>query len=502
MTLTLALDAGTSSVRVLAFDHDGIIVAQAQKEIQSATDTLGRIVQDPAEILSSLFHCLDTVLKANDQPISAVGLTNQRESFVCLDYRTLDPLGPLISWQDRSTAARCRTLKEGDAESFVKERTGLPIDPYFSSTKLCDEVKRLNIDEAGRQLAFATVDTLITLALTSKTRYITEASNASRTQLFNTETLSFSDELLDLFELDSKFLRFPEVVPSIGGGTVLHSETFPMLNGVPLGAILGDQQSSLLGQGCLTPGSAKNTYGTGSFLLANTASNRLTPSNGLLGSVGWTLPDGVTTYVLEGAIYSTGSTLRWFRDALGLFDDYSELDDLIAATPSSGGTTFLPLFEGLGSPYMDPNPRGAITGLSLSSTRPEIVVGAIEAMAHQGADVIDAMEELQGLRIGELRVDGGVSVMNRLCQLQADYANVQVQRSTIAESTAFGVAGAAMYAVGALNSLDELRTINPPSDLFLPTKSRSSITTKRALWRDRLDRVRNAATSGERHEAY
>jgi glycerol kinase len=209
--------------------------------------------------------------------------------------------------------------------------------------------------------------------------------------------------------------------------------------------------------------------------------------------VGWTASSLATTYVLEGAIYSTGSTLRWFRDALDLFDTYEDLDDLLATTTSSGGVTFLPLFEGLGSPYMDPDPRGAITGLSPSTKRSEILYAAIEAMAHQGTDVIDAMEQAQGHRMTNLRVDGGVSVMNKLCQMQADFANIQVDRSKIVESTAFGVAGAAMVTAGVLESLDDLKQINPLLDHFEPSPSRAGVKARRSLWRDRLTRVRAAA---------
>lgn len=487
MSVLLSIDAGTSSVRVIAFDHLGTVLDLSQREVSTSYLEKRRVEQDPKEILAKVFMCLGEVTSRLNSPVAAIGITNQRESFALLDSRTLQPLTPLVLWLDRSSEDLCTRLRDEGNDDFVRQRTGLPIDPYFSATKVADLISRPTWTQDTNKTVFATLDTLIVLALTNGASLVTDASNASRTLLFDTEVLEFSHELADLFNLSG--LRTPEIVPSVGSGIRVRSDEIPSLIGVEIGAILGDQQSSLLGQGCVSAATAKNTYGTGSFVLANTGSSRRIPTGGLLGSIGWQIGEQSPTYVLEGAIYSTGATLRWMRDSLGLFGDYSEVGPLIMGRTSGGSVTFLPAFEGLGSPHMKPSARAAIMGLSSSSTQGDLLYAAVEAMAHQSSDVIEAMNQEMGSAISTLRVDGGASVLDELCQIQADLSGCEVHRSAISESTAYGAAGGAGVAVGIYQDLQEFSDSNQPSKRFMPTKSKAGPRTRRSLWAERMERL-------------
>lgn len=480
MSVHLAIDAGTSSVRTLAFDDSGAVLAVDQLETITAHRGLDRVEQDPSAVIDAVLRTLRTVLNRIDLPVQSVGITNQRESFTFLDPRSLAPLAPLTLWQERSTASWCSELRTTSLADRVRALTGLPIDPYFSATK-ASRVLAEDPSLAGTTLA--TVDALITSVLAG--RAVTDVSNASRTLLFDTSTLQFSPELLEIFHLEGILL--PEVVPSIGSGVVITHPEFPELRGVKIQGILGDQQASLLGQGCTESHQAKITFGTGAFVLENTGAARVVPETGLLGTIAWQDAQGRTTYALEGAIFSAGSTLQWLRDSLRLFPSYDEIHDVLDSNDGNG-VTLVPSFEGLGSPYMVETPGAALFGLSLSSSAADLIGAAVESMAQQGCDVVEAMAGAGQAPFQRIRVDGGASVINRLCQLLSDLSRVPTERSSISESTAFGAAVAAAVGTGAL-TMEEISGINGVERRFEPSKSTAGPRGRRELWRERLHRV-------------
>ncbi|MGC8481919.1 MAG: FGGY family carbohydrate kinase [Acidimicrobiales bacterium] len=486
-TTSLAIDAGTSSVRAIVFDQEAHILACQQRELSTRHEPGGVVRQSPAEIIGAVLDCVRTVVDQVAVPIDVVGITNQRESFCLLDTASRQPVTDIFSWQDRSTAPWCREMALGGHDSYVKEVTGLPIDPYFSAPKVVKALEKLGLSSSStRSVTFATIDTLIVLALTDGRHLVTDPSNASRTLLFDTEKLQFSDELLEQFGIRS--LRLPEVVPSISSGLPCMTPVVPRLDGVPIAGILGDQQASLLGQGCTSIGMAKNTYGTGSFLLAHQGETRPRDHGPLLSSIAWTDETGRCDYVLEGAVYATGSILRWLRDEVGLISSYSEVDALLGA-PRHDDLTFVPTFEGAGAPWNIPEMRAAILGLGAATTASDIVHATVDAIAHQCADVIDEMNRVGVAPITHLRVDGGASVIDELCQRQADFSRCEVERSSISESTAFGAAVAALIGIGALSSWEEIPSLNPIAHRFEPAPSLAGPRTARATWHHRFGRV-------------
>tara|TARA_X000000368_G_scaffold49619_1_gene35406 strand:+ start:7286 stop:8764 length:1479 start_codon:yes stop_codon:yes gene_type:complete len=454
MEVILSIDAGTTGVRSMLVDKQGSIVGSSYKEFPQYFPDSGLVEHDPMEIWVAIEHTISEVIqKFGSQPV-AIGITNQRETIVCWDKESSNPLSMALVWQDRRTSERCAQLQEDGVLSLVRESTGLVLDPYFSATKI--EWLLENKIELSGKVAFGTVDSWILWKLTDGEVFATDVTNASRTMLFNIHNLSWDDDLLEIFGVAPNNL--PEVLPSSGhfGTTAKQS----VLNaGIPITGIAGDQQASLFGQTCFTEGDAKNTYGTGSFVLLNTGNSCHDPVDGLLNTIAWSLSGdskNSVTYALEGSIFSTGSTVQWLRDGLEMIKEASELEGLAMKCDSTGGVFLVPAFTGLGSPWWDPTARGTLIGITRGTGRSEIARAAIESMAFQTRDVVESMKRATGRSIRSLKVDGGASVMNSMLQLQAKHLQVSVSRPTSHETTALGAAYLAGLAHGFWKSMEEI----------------------------------------------
>jgi glycerol kinase len=441
VSVCLAIDAGTTGVRAIAVDEHGSPLEWSYREFPQYFPQPGWVEHDADEIWTATLETLAEVqskLADAGQSVATIGITNQRETAVVWDRRTGRPLHRAIVWQDRRTAGRCDELRDEGREPLVRERTGLVLDPYFSATKLEWLLTRGGVD-AGPDLAFGTVDSWILWRLTGGPDggvHATDPSNASRTLLYDIDAPGWSDELCELFGVPRSCL--PEVRPSSGRFGVTKPEHAAGL-AVPVSGIAGDQQSALFGQACFEIGMTKNTYGTGSFVLMNLGPEHPPPTEGLLTSVAWDL-GGDVSYVMEGAIFVTGAAIQWLRDGIGIIDDAAETGPLAAGVDDSGGVVFVPAFTGLGSPWWDPYARGSVFGLTRGSGRAQVARAVVESMAWQTRDVVDAITTAAGTKISELRVDGGASVMDVLCQFQADVLGVPVRRPTVKETTALGAA--------------------------------------------------------------
>ncbi len=444
----LALDQGTTSSRAIIFGADGRPVASAQKEFEQHYPQPGWVEHDPLDIWSSQMGVAAEALSragASPEDLAAVGLTNQRETTVIWDRRTLQPVANAIVWQDRRTAGEVERLRAAGAEELVRARTGLLLDPYFSATKiawLLDNVDGVRQRAERGELAFGTVDTWLTANLTGD-EHVTDVTNASRTLLYDIHRQEWDEELLELFRVPRELL--PRVVPTsthvadIGRGP---------LAGVALTALVGDQQAATFGQACFEPGQAKNTYGTGCFLVLNSGEQAPESPSRLLTTALWQLEGEPLEYALEGSIFMAGAVVQWLRDGLGLIRDASEVERLAAAVKDSGGVTFVPAMTGLGAPHWDPYARGTILGITRGTTAAHIARAALEGIALQVADVVDAMARDSGVPLTELRVDGGAARNDLLMQLQADLLGVEVVRPQITETTALGAAYLAGLAAG------------------------------------------------------
>ena len=445
----LALDQGTTSSRAILFGRDGRSVAVAQREFPQIFPGPGQVEHDPEAIWSSQLRVAREVLrraKAVAADVAAIGITNQRETTLLWDRHTGKPVANAIVWQSRVSAPICDHLKAQGVEDLVRRKTGLVLDAYFSGTKvkhLLDTRPGLRARAEAGDLLFGTVDTFLVWRLTGGRRHVTDPSNASRTLLFDIHTLEWDEELLALLGVPRRML--PEVVSS----SEVYGETLPELLGgpIPIAGIAGDQQAALFGQACFEPGSAKNTYGTGCFMLLNTGETPVPSKNGLLTTVGWRI-GGATTYCLEGAVFVAGAAVQWLRDGLGAIRTSAEVETLAASVPDSGGVYLVPAFVGLGAPHWDAYARGAIVGLVRDSGIAHIARAAVESMAYQTRDVLDAMQKDAGMRLGQLKVDGGAAVNDALLQFQADILGVPVRRPVVAETTALGAAYLAGLAVG------------------------------------------------------
>ena len=409
---------------------------------------------------------------ATSNDVRAIGITNQRETLVLWDRKTLEPIAPAIVWQDRRTADECRRLREAGHEERVREVTGLVLDPYFTATKLAWVTK--NIEGADRAAA-GTVDSWLVANLSEGRAHVTDASNASRTLLFDIGRGAWSEEMADLF--DVSLANLPEVVDSSG----------PIAANVS--GIAGDQQAALFGQACTAEGMAKNTYGTGSFVLMQTGSHRVASRSGMLTTVAWRRA-GRLTYALEGAIFVTGAALQWLRDGLGIIGSAGEAGAMAESVPDTGGVFLVPAFVGLGAPHWDPYARGTITGLTRGTTRAHLVRAAVEAMAYQTRDVVEAMEVDTGKPLTELRVDGGAAVMDVLCQLQADLLGIPVRRPRHTETTALGAAFLAGLGAGIWTEAD-LTSLWKLDREFEPSMSRDRAATMQSQWRRAVERSLN-----------
>ena len=457
MKYVLALDQGTTSSRAILFDAEGRRVATAQQELTQHFPQPGWVEHDADEIWESQLACARQVLAQSGiaaSAVAAIGVTNQRETTVLWERASGRPLAPAIVWQDRRTAGRCAELAADGHEPLFRARTGLVLDPYFSGTKLAwllDSIPAAR-DRAERgELAFGTVDSWLLWQLTGGRRHVTDASNASRTQLFDIHRGEWDDELLRILAIPRALL--PEVVPSCGVIDVCEASLFG--TPIPLAGIAGDQQAAAFGQACFTPGMAKNTYGTGCFLLMNTGSTATASQHGLLTTVAWKCGAGIE-YALEGGIFMAGAITQWLRDGLGIIACAAEVEALAASVPDSGGVIMVPAFVGLGPPWWDPLARGTLLGMTRGTTRAHIARAALDAIALQSADLALAMVADSGIALSELRVDGGAAANDLLMQLQADLLGVPVLRPQVTETTALGAAYLAGIGVGLWESREEL----------------------------------------------
>ena len=492
MPVTIAIDAGTTGVRAFAVDEAGQPVGWAYRELDQHYPRPGWVEHDPDDIWAAVEATLAELRATLDVPVAAIGVTNQRETVVAWDRRTGEPLHNAIVWQDRRTAARCQRLEDDGHLPLVRHTTGLVLDSYFSATKMAWLLAEGGV-HAGPRLAMGTVDSWIVWKLTRGTVFATDPSNASRTLLYDIRHGAWSTELCDLFKVPVAALA--EVRPTSGRLGVTDGEAVPGLEGasVPVSALVGDQQASLFGQACVRPGMAKNTYGTGSFVLMNVGERCPDPVEGLLTTVAWALPGAAPVYALEGSIFATGAAISWLRDGLGVIDSPADIGPLAESVRDSQGVTFVPAFSGLGSPWWDPNARGTIVGLTRGSGRAQLARAAVEAMAYQTRDVVDAMTAGVAHRLTELRVDGGASVLDLLLQIQADQLRVPVARAAVRETTALGAAYLAGLAEGVWSSTDEVAALWREEATFTPRAPESVVDSRHATWRRAVDRSRRWA---------
>ena len=490
MAVVVAIDAGTTGVRSRAVFPDGRPPVSAYREFEQHFPQPGWVEHDAAEIWQAARETLNEVIEAvGAASIAAIGITNQRETVVAWDRRTGEPLCRAIVWQDRRTAARCEQLTDLGLLPVVRERTGLVLDPYFSATKM-EWMLRHDGVAATEGLALGTVDSWILWNLTAGEVFATDPSNASRTMLFDITQLRWDEELCDIFGVPTSALA--EVRPSSGRFGLTDARS-GVPAGIPISGIAGDQQAALFGQACLHPGMAKNTYGTGSFVLMNVGSNCPPPSEGMLTTVAWTLSNGSTAYALEGAIFVTGAAVQWLRDGLGLIGSASEIGPLAASVADTNGAYVVPALTGLGSPWWDPYARGTIVGISRGVTRAHLARAVVESMAYQTRDAVEAMSRAAGTPLSALRVDGGAAVMDLLLQLQADQLGVPVQRPVDSEATALGAAFLAGLAENVWPTLASIEAQWSLDAEFTPTPDRTFPDIFHSEWLRAVERSRNWA---------
>ena len=489
MRTILTIDAGTTGVTALLLDDRGQLLSRGYHEFPQHFPRPGWVEHDGNEIMTALrAACLEALEQAGVAPnaVTAVGITNQRETTLVWDRATGAPIHHGIVWQDRRTAETCDRLRRAGHDATIRATTGLVVDAYFSGTKvawLLDHVDGARERAQAGELAFGTIDTWIIWQLTGGRSHVTEPSNACRTMLYDIDKGAWSPAMCSLLGVPESLL--PEVRPSVGSFGVTDPDHF-LGAAVPITGVLGDQQAALFGQGCWTAGTSKNTYGTGSFVLLNTGRERPT-SGRLLASIGWDLGDG-PTYVLEGSIFVTGAAVQWLRDGLELIDDAAETGPLAESVPDTGDVYLVPAFAGLGAPHWDPYARGTIVGLSRGTTRAHLARATVEAMAFQTRDVIEAMETDSGVTLDELRVDGGASTMDVLCQFQSDLLGVDVLRPKVRETTALGAGFVAGLGAGVWASTDELADVWQLDVRFSPSMTRDAANTRQHRWRDALQR--------------
>ncbi len=502
MAIVISIDAGTTGVRAFAVDESARTVGISYREFPQYFPRPGWVEHDADEIWTAVSVTLDELVATLDQPVAAIGITDQRETVVAWDRRTSSPRGRAIVWQDRRTASRCDELADDGHLDRVRSTTGLVLDPYFSGSKI-EWMRRHGGLELDENTAVGTIDSWILWKLTDGAVFATDPSNASRTMLCDIGSMTWSEEMCDLFGVPITSLA--DIRPSSGRFGVT-APGGPVPEGIPISGIAGDQQSALFGQACFRPGMAKNTYGTGSFVLANVGETAPAPVDGLLTTVAWTVPSAVlgrpggpdvTHYALEGAIFVTGAAVQWLRDGLGIIDASDELEDLARQVESTEGVYLVPAFTGLGSPYWDPYARGTIVGLTRGTGRAHLARATLEAMAYQTRDVTDAMAAATSIDIEELRVDGGASVMNLLCQEVADQLGVRVVRPEASETTALGAAFLAGLAEGVWSSADEVSDAWAVDHVAEPSADRDDADVRYARWQDAVARSRGWAAPRE-----
>ena len=485
----LALDQGTTSSRAIVFDRSGSIVTLAQKEFSQMFPSPGWVEHDANEIWSTQSDVMQEALsragiQATD--VAAIGITNQRETVVVWDRRTGQPIHNAIVWQDRRTAGLCDQLREAGKVNVFQQKTGLVLDAYFSGTKvrwILDHVEGAQARAEAGELAFGTMDSWLIYNLTGRRLHITDPSNASRTLLFNINTLAWDDELLGILNVPRAML------PEVHSSSEVYGETDEDLLGsrVKIAGIAGDQQAATFGQVCFKPGMAKNTYGTGCFMLLNTGMQAVQSDNKLLTTIGWHV-GGRTTYALEGSVFMAGAVVQWLRDGLGIIRNSSDVEALAAQVESSEGVYLVPAFVGLGAPYWDSYARGTLIGMTRGTTAAHIARAALECIAFQSAELLEAMQQDSGEPLKELRVDGGASLNNTMMQFQADILGVPVVRPRVTETTALGAAYLAGLAVGFWKDEAEIANQWQVDRRFEPNMEAEERAKRMATWRRAVQR--------------
>ncbi|MBQ6179498.1 MAG: glycerol kinase GlpK [Bacteroidales bacterium] len=488
----LALDQGTTSSRAIVFDHAGNAVSVAQKEFTQYFPKPGWVEHDPMEIWSSQIGVAQeaiSALRLSRDEIAAIGITNQRETTIVWDAATGEPVHNAIVWQDRRTAEYCDSLKEKGLTGMIREKTGLIIDAYFSGTKIrwiLENVPGARERAEKGELRFGTVDSWLVWNLTGGKVHVTDVSNASRTMLFNINTLQWDQELLDLLDIPISMM------PQVRSSNEVYGETSGdvFAEGVPVAGMAGDQQAALFGQMCTEPGSVKNTYGTGCFMLMNTGTEPIMSKNNLLTTIAWKIGDTVN-YALEGSIFVGGSVVQWLRDGLGIIKSSSEVEELARTVPDNGGVYFVPALTGMGAPWWDQYAKGGIHGITRGTTAGHIARAALEGIAFQTMDIVGAMEKDAGVRLSELKVDGGASRDNLLMQFQADILGADVIRPQVTETTAKGACYLAGLAVGFWDSVAEIKSQWLAERVFHPEAPEEKVNALKEGWSDAIRRTIN-----------
>jgi glycerol kinase len=476
--MILALDQGTTSSRAIVFSRDGRIVALAQQEFPQIFPKPGEVEHDPEAIWDSQLATAREAMKAGE--VKAIGVTNQRETTVLWDKTTGKPVANAIVWQSRVSAYICDRLKADGLEPMIREKTGLVIDAYFSGTKikhLLDTIPGLRDRAARGEVLFGTIESFLIWRLTGGKCHITDVSNASRTLIFNIHTMDWDDDLLKLLNIPRAML------PDVRGSSEVYGETSPELFGraIPIAGAAGDQQAALFGQACFEPGTAKNTYGTGCFLLLNTGREPMASKGGLLTTVAWKM-NGQVTYALEGAVFIAGAAVQWLRDGLRAIVSSADVERLSATVSDAGGVYLVPAFVGLGAPHWDPYARGLMIGMTRDTSIGHVARATVDAMAYQSRDVLNLMQEEAGLRLTSLKVDGGASANNQLLQFQSDLLNTPVRRPTVAETTALGAAYLAGLAIGYWQDLADVASNWALDREFTPTMDPATRATLTRGW--------------------
>ena len=486
----LALDQGTSSSRAIVFDGHGQAKAVSQKEFTQIFPKPGWVEHNPMEIWSSQASVIAEALTSidiNGLNIAAIGITNQRETTIVWDAETGTPVYNAIVWQDRRTSEYCDSLKRDGRTDLIRSKTGLIIDAYFSATKIrwiLDNVEGARQKAEEGKLRFGTVDTWLIWMLTRGEVHVTDVSNASRTMLFNIHTLEWDKELLTLFNIPESMMPQVKSSSEVYG----YTKTTLFAHEVPIAGIAGDQQAALFGQMCTEPGSVKNTYGTGCFLLMNSGERPIMSSNNLLTTVAWKIGDKVN-YALEGSIFVAGSVVQWLRDGLGIIKSSSEVEELAASVPDNGGVYFVPALTGLGAPHWDQYAKGSVYGISRGTTAAHLARAALEGIAFQTMDIVNAMQRDAEITLKELKVDGGASRNNLLMQFQADILGTSVIRPTVTETTALGAAYLAGLAVGYWESLDHIKSQWGVDTEFTPSAAAEEVDALKKGWADAIRRT-------------
>ncbi|WP_417384765.1 glycerol kinase GlpK [Gimesia sp.] len=490
----LALDQGTTSSRSILFNHQGRIEVTAQQEFEQIFPSPGLVEHDPDAIWESQLSTAQKVIEqsgASHSEIAAIGITNQRETIVIWDRDTGKPVSNAIVWQSRLTAERCDQLKAEGYEKLFREKTGLVLDAYFSGTKieyLLNEIEGLREKAAKGEVLFGTIDSFIIWRLTGGKVHVTDPTNACRTLLYNIHTHEWDDELLKIFDIPRAML------PEVKSSSEVYGETSPELFGAPIkiAGIAGDQQAATFGQGCFETGSAKNTYGTGCFMLMNTGDKPVPSTTGLLTTIGWSI-NGKVTYCLEGSVFIAGAAIQWLRDGLQIIKSAEEVESLAAQVEDSGDVFFVPAFVGLGAPYWNQNARGTLIGLTRGSTKAHVARAVLESLAYQSCDVLHAMEQDSGIKLKNLKVDGGAAANQLLMQFQADMLDVPAQRPVVHETTALGAAYLAGLAVGFWHDQKEV-TQNWALDVeFQPAMESERRTHLYQRWKKAIERSKDWA---------